>query len=413
MSAVRAGVKRRRSRAAGYGGSFVDNSQQHRAGAGAGEGGGGGELTADSETRFAGRAEGNGGLSSMTPPRPKKKNAARAARDDPTPSAGGEPDRRSTSPRLDAASGGLGHATGAEQPKTATAATAASTAATTAGGEGAGAPSSSSSLTQGGEGEANYLDCLPPAIRQKVSSVADKVAAAGARGATSTDVQSAAAATISLLQEAMKLPSNPPLSVANTRPGGAVSKRSAAAPQQQPLETVCGRLGLDVSRGKGAGAVATAGCGDDLVMAVCDGFVTPALSLRNCLAFVRAVLVPRARALTTPASRLLVTAVSGIGKARPGVVIDGLVLPLLCEGDPSAVGSAQCELCTRLIKQVCVLVGRCRVCEEDGWAQNDRAAVRGFVLCVEGTCVHRGSALGGLCERGCVAGCCAGCFVQV
>ncbi|CAM9300299.1 unnamed protein product, partial [Hapterophycus canaliculatus] len=101
-------------------------------------------------------------------------------------------------------------------------------------------------------------------------------------------------------------------------------------------------------------------------LAVCDGFVTPALSLKNCLAFVRAVLVPRARALTTPASRLLVTAVSGIGKARPGVVIDGLVLPLLCEGDPSTVGSAQCELCTRLIKQVlpkhaleAVLVGLC------------------------------------------------------
>ncbi|CAN0206897.1 unnamed protein product, partial [Ectocarpus fasciculatus] len=108
-------------------------------------------------------------------------------------------------------------------------------------------------------------------------------------------------------------------------------------------------------------------------MAVCDGFVTPALSLRNCLAFVRAVLVPRARALTAPASRLLVTAVSGIGKARPGVVIDGLVLPLLCEGDPaSPVGSAQCELCTRLIKQIlpkdtleAVLVGLCGPAEDE------------------------------------------------
>ncbi|CAN0517734.1 unnamed protein product, partial [Ectocarpus sp. 8 AP-2014] len=108
-------------------------------------------------------------------------------------------------------------------------------------------------------------------------------------------------------------------------------------------------------------------------MAVCDGFVTPALSLRNCLAFVRAVLVPRARALNAPASRLLVTAVSGIGKARPGVVIDGLVLPLLCRGDPaSAVGSAQCELCTRLIKQIlpkdtleAVLVGLCGPAEDE------------------------------------------------
>ncbi|CAM9879912.1 unnamed protein product, partial [Choristocarpus tenellus] len=87
-------------------------------------------------------------------------------------------------------------------------------------------------------------------------------------------------------------------------------------------------------------------------LAVCDGFVTPALSLGNCSLFVSRLLVPKARALTSPASRVLVTAVSGVAKARPGAVIEGLVLPLLCEGDPALLGSAQCELCLRLIKQV-------------------------------------------------------------
>lgn len=190
-------------------------------------------------------------------------------------------------------------------------------------------------------------DCLPLEVRDKVAAVAEKVAAAGARGATSADVQGAAAVAISLLQEAIS--SNAPS-----------ASRPIDASSQQPrptLAVVCRRLSLDSSGGQGK-----AGCGDDVVMTICNGFVTPALSLRNCLAFVTAVLVPRARSLTAPASRLLVTAVSGIGKARPGAVIDGFVLPLLCEGDVTGVGSAQCELCTRLIKQVrpqlCLMAGR-------------------------------------------------------
>lgn len=230
--------------------------------------------------------------------------------------------------------------------------------------DGSGGSSSDKSVSGRGETEREEDDCLAPAIRQQMDAVAEKVAAAGARGATSADVQGAAAATVSLLEEAVKSPSKFTPSATNTTAGGAhlsssSSRQLQLQQQQQPLEAVCGELGLHLPRGKAApaaaaaaAAVPTAGCGDDLVMAVCDGFVTPALSLKNCLAFVRAVLVPRARALTTPASRLLVTAVSGIGKARPGVVIDGLILPLLCEGDPSTVGSAQCELCTRLIKQV-------------------------------------------------------------
>lgn len=190
------------------------------------------------------------------------------------------------------------------------------------------------------EDDEDYL--LPPAVRGKLAAVAEKVAAAGARGATSADVQDAAVAAISLLQEAISS-SAPP----ERRPAGVASSHQPPRPR---LAVVCRRLSLDSSGGGGQGE---GGCGDDVIMAICNGFVTPALSLRNCLAFVAAVLVPRARSLTAPASRLLVTAVSGIGKARPGAVIDRFILPLLCEGDDATdVGSAQCELCTRLIKQV-------------------------------------------------------------
>ena len=192
-------------------------------------------------------------------------------------------------------------------------------------------------------------DSLSPDMREQLSRVAERVAAAGARGVTSVDVQGAAAAAISLLQAAV-MPS------ARATHTTSVASPHGNGPQPyQTLQAVCEGLGLHASGGKGR-----SGCGDDLVMAVCKGFVNPNLSLKNCLTFVRAVLVPRARSLTAPASRLLVTAVSDIGTSRPEAVIDGLILPLLCEGEPSRVGSAQCELCTRLIKQarscVCVCV---------------------------------------------------------
>lgn len=188
-------------------------------------------------------------------------------------------------------------------------------------------------------------ECLPTALRDKLKVVAEKVVSAGVRGATFIDIHGAAAEAVSLLQD----------SVASNAQPTAIG-RAFGQPQhqqqkpKQPLEVVCQGLGLD--KPLGMGEEAAGGCRDDLVMAVCSRFVTPALSLRNCLTFVSTVLVPRARALAGPASRLLVTAVSEIGKARPEAVIDGLILPLLCDTDPLELGSAQCELCTRLIKQV-------------------------------------------------------------
>lgn len=192
-----------------------------------------------------------------------------------------------------------------------------------------------------GEGEGE--DLLTVDMRKRLMSVAEKVASAAAPGSTSKDVQAAAAAAVSLLEDSVS--------------PGAQRARDQLVPTRnwgghlqppQALEVVCRGLGLE----KPSSGDGSTGCSDDLVLAVSSGFVTPALSLRHCLSFVSAVFVPRARSLSSPASRLLVTAVSDVGKARPGAVIDGLILPLMCDGDPAELGSAQCELCTRLIKQV-------------------------------------------------------------
>lgn len=188
-------------------------------------------------------------------------------------------------------------------------------------------------------------DCLAREMQDRLKSVAKAVVSAGARGSTSMDVQAAAGEVVSLLQASVSPSAQHARGVQGRKPQ---QRRQQLEEQAQPLEVICQGLGL----GKLSGSDGAAGCGDDLILAVCSGFVTPVLSLRNCLSFVAAVLVPRARALSTPASRLFVTAASDIGKARPGVVIDGLVLPLMCGSDPSKLGSAQCELCTRLIKQV-------------------------------------------------------------
>lgn len=359
--AVRAGVRRRWSEALGQEttAALDHNQDYYRVGVEAAG------TDVDHKKRPArGGAEGSGSLPGLSPPRSKQK-VVRGARGDSQASARLEPDTPSVSSGLEGRArsseggigGSLGPVSGAEQSKAVgTSASAAAAAAAILNSESVKAPShSGDGLNRGGEKEKKEDDdCLSSAVRQRIASVAEKVAAAGARGATSTDVKNAAAAAVSLLQAAMKSP----LTATSTHGEEAPSTPSSSSSEQQqrqPLEVVCSGIGLGVSRDKGAataGVAGTAGCGDDLVLAVCDGFVTPSLSLKNCLAFVKAVLVPRARALTTPASRLLVTAVSGIGKARPGVVIDGLVVPLLCKGDPSMVGSAQCELCTRLIKQV-------------------------------------------------------------
>lgn len=349
VAAVRAAVRRRRGEAAGPGTIVaVDHDQDHRAGAGAAD------AAVDNKKRQSGGgAQGSASSPALSPPWAKQKVARRGAQGDSPSSARPESNTPSGTSGLEGKAcsteggtgGGLGPAPGAEQPKV----LGASVAAAIVDGKGAKASShsSGSGLTRGGENGRKANDCLPAAVRQRIASVAERVAAAGASGATSTDVKNAAAAAVSLLQEAMASP----LAASNSHGEEAPSSTSYSS-EQQPLEVVCSGIGLGVSRHKGVATAAAAGCGDDLVMAVCDGFVTPSLSLKNCLAFVKAVFVPRARALKTPASRLLVTAVSGIGKARPGVVIDGLVLPLLCVGDPLMLGSAQCELCTRLIKQV-------------------------------------------------------------
>ncbi len=50
------------------------------------------------------------------------------------------------------------------------------------------------------------------------------------------------------------------------------------------------------------------------------------------------------------ASRPLVSALTGIARRRPVLLLEEVLLPLLCQ-DGAGVGSAQCEVVTRLVKQ--------------------------------------------------------------
>lgn len=202
-------------------------------------------------------------------------------------------------------------------------------------------------LIPNGDAGDKEQDCLPLEVRDRLPSIVEKVAAAGARGATSADIQGAASAAVSILQTVVS--SNIPTARLTLANRAQQQHPLTSEEPMEPIEAVCQGIGLASPKDKDK-----AGCGDDLIMAICNGFVTPALSLRNCLTFVKAMLVPRVEALSTPASRMLVTAVSGVGKARPGAIIDGLILPVMCGQDEqqSRGRAPQYELCTRLIKQV-------------------------------------------------------------
>jgi len=90
--------------------------------------------------------------------------------------------------------------------------------------------------------------------------------------------------------------------------------------------------------------------GDDVTAALSKAFVTEDLSHTCCTVFIQAVFLPKGKMLTSPASRLLVAALTDLCTSRPDSVAEGLIRPLLGQKDAEAIGSAQCELCTRLIK---------------------------------------------------------------
>jgi hypothetical protein len=90
---------------------------------------------------------------------------------------------------------------------------------------------------------------------------------------------------------------------------------------------------------------------DELLLKVCETFVVRALSYSNCLAFVQNALFPKVAALKSPASRLCIQAILGVAKQHPQALIDGMILPVLCQPNVAQVGSVQCEVAVRVIKE--------------------------------------------------------------
>ena len=89
---------------------------------------------------------------------------------------------------------------------------------------------------------------------------------------------------------------------------------------------------------------------DDALVAVCSMAFTPSLSLLNCSAALRHLVLPHVQRLSAPASRLLVTGMTALAQQRPEAVVHAVILPALC-GTSANLGSAQCELCLRLLRQ--------------------------------------------------------------
>ncbi|CAM9153516.1 unnamed protein product [Chrysoparadoxa australica] len=91
-------------------------------------------------------------------------------------------------------------------------------------------------------------------------------------------------------------------------------------------------------------------CSAELLHALTSKFILPSTGNATALAFFKGALLPHATALAGPASRSFIAALTAASKHRPEAVVSGIITPLMCmEGN--GVGSAQCELCSRLIKQ--------------------------------------------------------------
>ena len=91
--------------------------------------------------------------------------------------------------------------------------------------------------------------------------------------------------------------------------------------------------------------------GDDLLSDTSTQFISNGLSRPALVAFVGATLLPRVRGLSAPAPRVLMNAIVQVVKARPEIIVDTLLLPMLC-ADECIVGSAQCELAIRVARTI-------------------------------------------------------------
>jgi Fanconi Anaemia group E protein FANCE len=183
---------------------------------------------------------------------------------------------------------------------------------------------------------------LPESLTEGLAAARAALTAAAKAPGSSREVNAAAAAVASLLLAAATV---------------ALPGCSSA------VELVCTALHTTTAAASTAASSKSSALeiADDVLVAICSKVVSPSLSLRSCKDVVQGLLLPRARALTAPASRVLVTGITSVAKQRPEAVVDGLLLPLLCTDSSSssssnssdiAVGSAHCELCLRLLRQV-------------------------------------------------------------
>jgi Fanconi Anaemia group E protein FANCE len=183
---------------------------------------------------------------------------------------------------------------------------------------------------------------LPESLTEGLAAARAALTAAAKAPGSSREVNAAAAAVASLLLTAATV---------------AIPGSSSSA-----VKLVCAALHTTTAAASTAASSksSTVEIADDVLVAICSKVVSPSLGLRSCRDVVQELLLPRARALTAPASRVLVTGITSVAKQRPEAVVDGLILPLLCTSSSSsssgssdvAVGSAQCELCLRLLRQV-------------------------------------------------------------
>jgi len=90
--------------------------------------------------------------------------------------------------------------------------------------------------------------------------------------------------------------------------------------------------------------------GPQLLSRLCDAISAPDITTSTCEAFVSHALFPYVSQLVTSACRTFSTGLAELAHQRPRVIIEKMAVPLLCRGRDH-VGSSQCELFCRLVKQ--------------------------------------------------------------
>jgi Fanconi Anaemia group E protein FANCE len=89
-------------------------------------------------------------------------------------------------------------------------------------------------------------------------------------------------------------------------------------------------------------------CSDELIMVICALMLQSEVSFHRAVHFLQTVITPRVILLRAPATRVFATTLTNAATSLPSATIQGLLAP--CISDTS-MGSAQCEIVTRVIKK--------------------------------------------------------------